>query len=82
MGVGNGFRPSLTVQVVIRNGRIASIEIVSSNDTPLYLTAVAGRITSEIISAQSTQVAAVSGATYSSVGIMDAVADALGNALN
>ena len=80
-GIGNGFRPNLTVQVVVRNGKIASIEIVSSNDTPLYLNAVASRITGEIISSQSTQVAAVSGATYSSIGIMDAVADALGNAL-
>ncbi|MPM90575.1 hypothetical protein SDC9_137696 [bioreactor metagenome] len=34
-------------------------------------------VTGDIIEAQSTDVDAVTGATYSSVGIMDAVADAL-----
>ncbi|NCA66923.1 MAG: FMN-binding protein, partial [Clostridia bacterium] len=55
--------------------------IVSSNETPKYLNRVKNTIINEIISSQSTDVDAVSGATRSSNGIMQAVNDALNDAL-
>ncbi|MCJ7687911.1 MAG: 4Fe-4S binding protein, partial [Clostridiaceae bacterium] len=77
IGVGQGFRPGLTVSVEIKNDKITNIQIVSINDTPRYYTEPQNIIPSEIIQAQSTKVDAVSGATRSSNGIMMAVEDAL-----
>jgi len=79
-GVGNGFRPNLKVSVTVKSGKITNIEIVSNEDTPRFFNAAAQTIPEEIISAQSTNVDAVSGATRSSNGIMEAVQNALGNA--
>ena len=76
-GVGQGFRPGLTVAVKIKNNKITNIQIITINDTPSYYTEPINIIPSEIIQAQSTNVDAVSGATHSSNGIMNAVADAL-----
>lgn len=79
-GVGNGFRPNLNVSVTVKSGKITNIEIVSNEDTPRFFDAAAQTIPEEIISAQSTNVDAVSGATRSSNGIMEAVQNALSNA--
>ena len=79
-GVGQGFRPDLTVAVKIKNNKITNIQIVTINDTPSYYTEAVNTIPSEIIQAQSTNVDAVSGATHSSNGIMIAVEDALNQA--
>lgn len=78
-GSGTGFRGSLTVKVVISGGKITSIEITESSDDSSYLNKAAGLI-NNIISSQSTNVDTVSGATYSSVGIIQAVRNALSKA--
>lgn len=76
-GVGQGFRPDLTVSVKIKSDKITNIQIVAINDTPRYYNEPVNTIPSEIIQAQSINVDAVSGATRSSNGIMMAVKDAL-----
>ncbi|MGL6200917.1 MAG: FMN-binding protein [Lachnospiraceae bacterium] len=78
-GSGTGFRGSLTVKVVISGGKITSIEITESSDDSSYLNKAASLI-NNIISSQSTNVDTVSGATYSSVGIIQAVRNALSKA--
>lgn len=75
-GTGTGFGGPLTVQVVVKDGKIASIEITDNNDDASYLNKAKALI-SKIISTQSTNVDTVSGATYSSVGIINAVRKAL-----
>ncbi len=79
-GVGRGFRPDLKVSVTVKNGKISNIQIVSHNESKGYYEEPFNVIPREIINTQSTQVDAVSGATRSSNGIMQAVADALSGA--
>ncbi len=79
-GSGNGFRGTTTVSVTISGGKISNISTVSTRDDGKYYNRAFSTVTSEIISAQSTSVKAISGATYSSKGIMYAVANALAKA--
>lgn len=77
-GTGNGFRGTTSVSVTVENGAITDITINSYADDTAYFTHAQDTVISEIISTQSLDVQAVSGATFSSNSIMDAVADALG----
>lgn len=77
-GTGNGFRGTTSVSVTVENGAITDITINSYVDDAAYFTRAQDMVISEIISTQSLDVQAVSGATFSSNSIMDAVADALG----
>lgn len=79
-GTGRGFQNGTTrVSVTISGGKIASITIVSNQDTAAYFSR-ARVLTQRIISAQSTNVDTVSGATFSSRGIIEAVRSALSRA--
>ena len=78
-GSGTGFGGPLKVMVEISGGKIAPIQIVENSDGSDYISKAASLIDS-IITTQSTNVDTVSGATYSSVGIIQAVRDALGQA--
>ena len=75
-GSGTGFNGEVKVKVVIANGQISDISVISHNDDSSFMGQAEGLI-SEIISTQSTNVDAVSGATYSSRGIINAVRAAL-----
>lgn len=79
-GDGYGGKRSVTVKVTISGGKIKNIELVSSSDTKSYMEK-AEAIIKSILSAQSTNVDVVSGATYSSNGIKEAVNAALKKAL-
>lgn len=78
-GTGTGFGGPLKVKVEISDGKITSIQIVENSDGRSYISKASALISS-IISKQSTNVDTVSGATYSSVGIIQAVRDALSHA--
>lgn len=80
-GTGTGFAGgTIKVQVVIKDAKIDSISVVSaSNQDEPYFSNAKG-IIDKIISAQSPNVDTVSGATYSSTGIKNAVIDALNQA--
>jgi len=81
-GTGVGFRNgTTTLSVTIKDGRISSIETLSSQDTPRFYKGAEGTVFSEILSEQSALVNAVSGATYSSNGIISAVRAALAKAV-
>lgn len=76
-GTSAGFGGSITVSVTIQDSKITAIEIVSaSGETASYLSR-AKRVIDTILETQSTDVDAVSGATYSSNGIINAVKNAL-----
>jgi uncharacterized protein with FMN-binding domain len=80
-GSGAGYRGGTTkVSVNISGGKITGIKTVSNQDTPKFYQRVENTIMNSIISKQSTAVDTVSGATYSSKGIMSAVANALSQA--
>lgn len=79
-GSASGYGGTITVSVKISGGKIASISIVSaSGETASYL-AKAKAVINKVISAQSPNVDAVSGATYSSNGILNAIKKALNKA--
>lgn len=81
-GVADGFGPDLTVAVTIQDNKITEIKIVSHNErNKRYYALPMSRIPEEIIAQQSLDVQAVAGATYTSVGIVNAVYDALSQAL-
>ena len=80
-GSGTGFGGTITVQVTVSNHQIASINIVdASSETATYFANAQGVI-SKILASQSPNVDAVSGATYSSNGIIQAVQNALSKAM-
>ena len=79
-GSGTGFGGTITVQVTISGGKIAAVDILSApGETPSYFASAQGVI-SRMISGQTPNVDAVSGATYSSNGIIQAVQNALAKA--
>lgn len=79
-GSAPGYAQGLTVQVKISSGKISNIQITNHNETPGFYESAFETVPSEIIQKQSTDVDTVSGATYSSVGIINAVNNALSQA--
>ncbi len=76
-GTGTGYAGDIKVQVIIENGVISSIEITETSDDPAYLN-MAKELTDIIIDGQTAEgVDTISGATFSSRGILDAVGEAL-----
>lgn len=76
-GTGSGFRGTTTVSVEVKDGVITDVAVTSSNDDKEYINMASSTIIKEIIETQEWDVDAVSGATYSSNGIMEAVANAI-----
>jgi uncharacterized protein with FMN-binding domain len=79
-GTGMGFGGEITVEVTVKEGVIAQVEILSAdNEDDSYLEQ-AEEMLEKIIAAQSADVDTVSGATFSSQGIREAAANALEDA--
>lgn len=78
-GTGTGFGGLVKVEVVVADGKISNIRIVEHQDGGEYMSS-ASSLLQAIISSQSTNVDTVSGATYSSVGLIQAVRNALSQA--
>lgn len=76
-GEASAYAPNLKVKVSVSSGKISDIEIVSHNETPGFYERAFETVPSEIIQNQNTDVDTVSGATYTSVGIINAVNNAL-----
>ena len=79
-GQGQGFRGNISVSVRVVDGKIAGVDILSYNDDDAYFNSALAVI-DRMIGGTSGNVDSVSGATYSSVGIMNAVNDALSKAV-
>lgn len=76
-GGAKGFCGMITVLVTVENGTISEIEITSADGEDKAYLSMAEDIIPKIIEAQSADVDTVSGATFSSTGIRDAVSEAL-----
>jgi uncharacterized protein with FMN-binding domain len=76
-GWAKGFGGMITVLVTVENGTISEIEITSADGEDKAYLSMAEDIIPKIIEAQSADVDTVSGATFSSTGIRDAVSEAL-----
>ncbi len=75
-GSGTGFSGTITVRVTIQGGKITAIEILSSGDDEAYFGRVRGLVNT-VIAQQSLSIDTVSGATYSSRGLLSAIKNAL-----
>lgn len=80
IGEANGFGGPVKVKVTMNGDQIAKIDVLSHSETAGISNAAFDTVPQSIIAAQSTQVDAASGATYSSNAIMEAVKDALSKA--
>ena len=80
-GSGMGFNDYITVSITVQGGKIASISIMDQGDDEPYFTNAKNGVLTRILTSQNSKVDAVSGATYSSKGIMAAVADAMKKAV-
>ena len=81
-GSAQGFGGAIEVQVTLKDDEITDIQVTSASGEDSTYLSQAQSVISSIISAQSTDVDTVSGATFSSTGIINAVVDALGKAEN
>ncbi len=83
IGVANGFGPELTVEVTIIDCCIAEVEIISHNEqSEKYFVKPMNIIPNQIVTMQSLDIDTITGATYTSIGILNATADALSKASN
>lgn len=78
-GTGEGYRGKVTVTVKVADGKITELILDDYADDKSYMERAKNRIFQEMISRQNTDVDTVSGATYSSNGLIEAVNKALEN---
>ena len=77
-GSGKGYKGMVKVKVLVKDGKINSIDIVENVDDPEYFNSAKAVIDS-VLDKQSTNVDVISNATFSSNGILDAIDNALSN---
>lgn len=81
-GGGQGFGGNIQVQITIADDTLTDIQVVSAEKEDSAYLSQGKAVIDRILEAQSTDVDTVSGATFSSTGILMAVEDALGKAEN
>ena len=76
-GVGEGYGGEIVLRLTVENGRIVSVEVTEAEDeTPAYYNRAAALLPL-VIEQQSAELDAVSGATFSSRGILEAAQSAM-----
>ena len=81
-GSGTGYVGTITVQVTLEDDTITAVSVVSAPGEDSAYLSQGENVINSIISEQSTDVDTISGATFSSTGILEAVNDALSKAEN
>ena len=76
-GTADGFMGPITVSVTMDGDTITAVEVVSNSETPEIAGGALEQIPAAIVAANSPDVDIVSGATYTSNGIINAVKNAL-----
>ncbi len=77
MGTADGMDRDLKVLVMMEGNTIASVEVISHNDTSGVSGHALEEVPKEIVEAQSTEVDVVAGAIMTSRAIMETVENAL-----
>ena len=77
-GTGNGYRGSTTVSVIVKDHKITDITIDSYADDEQFFSKASSGIIDSILSTQNINVSTVSGATFSSNGILEAISNSFG----
>lgn len=79
-GTGNGFRGNIAVDVTVQGGNITKVSVTDQQEDRKWFERAYSGVVQRVLSTQSENVDTVSGATYSSRGIIDGVAEALSKA--
>lgn len=79
-GSAEGYKGTIKVTVTVSGGKVTDIKVTDENDTPEFFSR-AETLLDDIVSGQTLEVDAVSGATWSSAGLVNAVTDALQSAV-
>lgn len=76
-GVGTGHGGDIVARVALRGNTITSIEIIKQSETAYISSPALTRVPQLIVANQSLDIDMVTGSTYTSVGVISAVRDAL-----
>lgn len=76
-GQANGYRGLVKVSVTVKSHKITEIKVISNSDDAAFFNRAKAGVIKSILDKQSLKVDVVSGATYSSNGIIKAVKNAL-----
>lgn len=79
-GSAKGFNGDVSVAVTVSGGAISAIDVVSHSETPGISDPAFDGVVPAIVQSQSTAVDTISGATYTSKAIMEAVESAISKA--
>lgn len=79
-GVGQGLNGEITLEITMDGDQLTSIEVIDHQESPSISDPAFDRTPQAIIDQQSLEVDTVAGATYTSLGIIEAVEDALNKA--
>lgn len=79
-GVGKGLMGPIKVTVTVKNGKIADVTVVENNETLQIASQALENVPKAMVDQQKIDVDTVSGATFTSKGIIEAVRNALGGA--
>lgn len=79
-GTGEGLNGKIEVSVRIEDNEIAEVVVLSHEETPSIAESAIEKIKSRMVESNNPEVEIVSGATYTSDGLIEAVTDALKNA--
>ncbi len=80
-GIGMGHIDEIKVEITTDEYEIKEIKIIEDQEIPLLSKIVYEEIPKDVIKANSTKVDVVTGATYTSKGLIDAIEDALSKAM-
>ena len=80
-GSAEGYGGQIQVSVTIQDGEIAAVDILSAPGEDAAYLSSAEAVIQSVLEEQTTEVDTVSGATFSSTGILNAVTQALNSAL-
>lgn len=79
-GSAQGFGGEITVEVTISGGKLTDITVLDASGEDSAYFSMAKAVLDDMLASQSTEVDTISGATFSSTGLRDAVAQALSQA--
>lgn len=76
-GTGTGYGGEIKVRVTVESGAISSVDIAAAEDETLSYFTKARKVIDDVVENNTWQVDTITGATYSSRGILEAVENAL-----
>lgn len=80
-GSARGFKSTIKVEVIVENGLINTINVLSHRESRGYYEEVFDTFPTEVVEKQSTDLDIITGATYTSRGFLNAVENALEEAI-